>query len=169
MVQDIAAVTRNKFKRLLYIISQQMPFVPNISNIGQAIEATRKQTYEMISTLERAALINNLYSGKADFSQLTKPEKIYLENTNMMHALSSHVDKGNDRETFFANQLKEGHRLSYTGKGDFLIDGNYTVEVGGKGKKFDQIKDIPDSYIASDDIEYGFHNHIPLWLFGFLY
>ena len=44
---------KNKFKRLLYIISQQVPFVPNISNIGQAIEATRKQTYEMISTLER--------------------------------------------------------------------------------------------------------------------
>ncbi|MBR6187590.1 MAG: ATP-binding protein [Prevotella sp.] len=169
VVQDIAAVTRNKFKRLLYIISQQVPFVPNISNIGQTIEATRKQTYEMISTLERAALINSLYSGKADFSQLTKPKKIYLENTNMMHALSSHVDKGNDRETFFANQLKEGHRLSYTGKGDFLIDGCHTVEVGGKGKNFDQIKDIPDSYIASDDIEYGYGNHIPLWLFGFLY
>ena len=168
-VQDIASVTRNKFKRLLYIISQQVPFVPNISNIGQAIESTRKQAYEMISTLERAALINNLYSGKADFSQLTKPEKIYLENTNMMHALSSHVDKGNDRETFFANQLNEGHRLSYTGKGDFLIDGHHTIEVGGKSKGFDQIKDMLGSYIASDDIEYGYGNRIPLWLFGFLY
>ena len=169
VVQDIAAVTRNKFKRLLYIISQQVPFVPNISNIGQAIEATRKQTYEMISTLERAALINSLYSGKADFSQLTKPEKIYLENTNMMHALSAQVDKGNDRETFFANQLKESHRLTFSGTGDFLVDNKYTVEVGGKNKTFDQIKDQPDSYVASDDIEYGFGNRIPLWLFGFLY
>lgn len=169
VLQDIAAVTRNKFKRLLYIISQQVPFVPNISNIGQAIEATRKQTYEMISTLERAALINSLYSGKADFSQLSKPEKIYLENTNMMHALSAQVDKGNDRETFFANQLKESHRLTFSGTGDFLIDNKYIIEVGGKNKTFDQIKDLPDSYIASDDIEYGFGNRIPLWLFGFLY
>ena len=169
VVQDIASVTRNKFKRLLYIISQQVPFVPNISNIGQAIEATRKHTYEMISTLEHAALINSLYSGKADFSQLTKPEKIYLENTNMMHALSGTVDKGCDRETFFANQLKEGHRLTFSGTGDFLVDNKYTVEVGGKGKGFSQIKDLPDSYVASDDIEYGFGHRIPLWLFGFLY
>ena len=92
-----------------------------------------------------------------------------MENTNLMHALSSNVDKGNDRETFFANQLKEGHTITFSGHGDFLIDGKYTIEVGGKGKTFEQIKDIPGSYIASDDIEYGHSNRIPLWLFGFLY
>ena len=102
-------------------------------------------------------------------SQLTKPEKVYLENTNLVHALSVNVDKGNDRETFFANQLKEGHQVAFSGNGDFLIDGKYTIEVGGKGKTFDQIKDLTDSYIASDDIEYGHGNRIPLWLFGFLY
>ena len=32
-----------------------------------------------------------------------------------------------------------------------------------------QIKDIPDSFVVSDDLEIGRGNRIPLWLFGFLY
>ena len=168
-VEEIESVTIKKVKRLMAILSQMAPFTPNITKLGQAIEATRNQTSAILQTLEKAALVNNLYKDKKDMSQLTKPEKVYLENTNLMHALSNHVDKGNDRETFFANQLKESHEVAYSGNGDFLIDGKYTFEVGGKNKNFDQIKDIPDSYIASDDIEFGHGNRIPLWLFGLLY
>ena len=86
-----------------------------------------------------------------------------------MHALSSDVEIGNARETFFANQLKQGHTITFSGQGDFLIDGQYTIEVGGKDKTFDQIKDLPNSFLAIDDAEYGHQNKIPLWLFGFLY
>lgn len=168
-VEEIESVTVRKVKRLMSILSQMAPFSPNITKLGQAIEATRNQTAAILQTLEKAALINNLYKDKDDMSQLTKPEKVYLENTNLMHALTTHVEEGNDRETFFANQLKEGHQVTYSDKGDFLIDGKYTFEIGGKNKNYDQIKDMPDSYIASDDIEYGHGNRIPLWLFGFLY
>lgn len=168
-VEDVAAITVKKVKRLLYILSQMVPYTPNITKLGQAIEATRNQTAQILQILEKAALTTNLYADRNNMSQLTKPEKIYMENTNLMHALSANVDKGNDRETFFANQLKEGHSITFSGQGDFLIDGKYTIEVGGKGKTLEQIKDIPDSYIASDDIEYGHSNRIPLWLFGFLY
>ena len=168
-VEDVAAITVKKVKRLLYILSQMVPYTPNITKLGQAIEATRNQTAQILQILEKAALTTNLYADRNNMSQLTKPEKIYMENTNLMHALSAKVDKGNDRETFFANQLKEGHSITFSGQGDFLIDGKYTIEVGGKGKTFEQIKDIPGSYIASDDIEYGHGNRIPLWLFGFLY
>ena len=168
-VEDIEAVTVKKVKRLMHILSQMAPYTPNITKLGQAIEATRTQTTPILQTLERAALITNLYKDRDDMSQLTKPEKVYLENTNLMHALTGNVDRGNDRETFFANQLKEGHQLTFSGNGDFLIDGRYTIEVGGRNKNFDQIKDMPDSYIAGDDIEFGHGNRIPLWLFGFLY
>jgi hypothetical protein len=61
------------------------------------------------------------------------------------------------------------HILNYVDKGDFLIDEKYTVEVGGKTKGFSQIKDIDNSYVVADDIEIGFGNKIPLYLFGFLY
>ena len=32
-----------------------------------------------------------------------------------------------------------------------------------------QIKDLENSFIAKDDIETGYANVIPLWVFGFLY
>jgi hypothetical protein len=49
------------------------------------------------------------------------------------------------------------------------VDEKYIVEIGGKNKKFEQIKDISDSFVVADDIEVGFGNKIPLYLFGFLY
>lgn len=73
------------------------------------------------------------------------------------------------RETFFANQLSYHHQLNYTEKGDFLVDEKYVFEVGGKNKTAKQIEGIPNSFVAADEIEYGFKNKIPLWLFGFLY
>ena len=101
--------------------------------------------------------------------QLCKPEKIYMENTNLLYALSDKVTDGNARETFFANQIMESHSATFSGEGDFFVDGKYTIEVGGKDKTFDQIKDIQDSFLAIDDVESGHRNKIPLWLFGFLY
>ena len=110
-----------------------------------------------------------LYSEKNNMQQLTKPEKVYLENTNLMYALAPTSDIGNIRETFFANQLKANHTITFSGQGDFRIDDTYTFEVGGKTKSFEQIKDIPNSYLAIDNVEYGTGKRIPLWLFGFLY
>ena len=83
--------------------------------------------------------------------------------------MSANAEIGTVRETFFVNQLKASHKLAFTGEGDFKIDDNYTFEVGGRGKTFDQIKDIPNSYLAVDDIEIGTNHRIPLWLFGLLY
>jgi len=53
--------------------------------------------------------------------------------------------------------------------GDFKVLNTYTVEVGGKNKNFKQIENIKNSFVAADEIESGFGNKIPLWLFGFLY
>ncbi|MBM6993045.1 MAG: AAA family ATPase [Prevotella sp.] len=166
---NVENITVNKFKRLLFIISQNVPFTPNISKIAQGIESNRPQTYSMLSTLDQAALINNLYSGKDTMQQLNKPEKIYMENTNLLYALTKHPTEGNLRETFFANQLKNDHEITFSGEGDFMIDGKYTIEVGGRRKSFQQIKDLPNSYLAIDDVESAVGNKVPLWLFGFLY
>lgn len=103
-------------------------------------------------------------------SLLTKPDKIYLDNTNLLYTLSTaNTNDGNVRETFFANQLKVKHKVNSTPQADFLIDSKYFFEIGGRSKGFDQIKDITDSFIAVDNVESGFGNKIPLWLFGFLY
>ena len=50
-----------------------------------------------------------------------------------------------------------------------LVGINTIFEVGGKNKSSSQIKNVENAYIAADNIETGFANKIPLWLFGFLY
>ena len=87
-----------------------------------------------------------------------------------MYVLSKEtIQVGHVRETFFANQLNESHRLQYALKGDFVVDKKYTFEIGGREKGTKQIDGLEDAFIVADDIEYGFENKIPLWLFGFLY
>jgi predicted AAA+ superfamily ATPase len=120
--------------------------------------------------LEEAKITQNLFSDSFGITALQKPEKIYLENSNFIYALDQHQPNiGNIRETFFANQLSYKHRVTYSKEADFLIDGKLTFEIGGQKKSQKQISQTPDAYIAADDIEIGYKNKIPLWLFGFLY
>lgn len=101
---------------------------------------------------------------------MNKPEKIYLDNTNQIHSLAaSSINEGNLRETFFANQCSTNHKLTVSKQGDFMIDEKYIFEVGGKGKNYKQIQNLKNSFIAMDNIETGFGNKIPLWMFGFTY
>jgi hypothetical protein len=104
--------------------------------------------------------------GDAIFS---KPEKLYLNNTNLSHAYCDNNEKGTNREIFFANQVSSVKAIKYSKIGDFLVDEKYIVEVGGKDKSFKQIADVKNSFVVADDIEVGFGSKIPLWLFGFLY
>jgi hypothetical protein len=101
---------------------------------------------------------------------LQKPDKLYLENTNLAYTLKSAPDIGSVRETFLLNQLVNTFtEVSLPAKGDFVLRQNTVLEVGGKNKKHEQIRDIESAYLVKDDIEYGFGRTIPLWLFGFLY
>jgi hypothetical protein len=117
-----------------------------------------------------ANLIFSAFKDSHGISALQKPDKIYLENTNLKYALSGiAVNMGKARETFFANQLKYKHKIELSKQTDFLVDQKYSFEIGGKNKGKSQIENLSDAYIVSDNIEYGFGNKIPLWLFGFLY
>lgn len=167
--ESVEMNTINRMKRLIALIARVSPFTVNVSRIANTLECDRQAVYKLLSTMHRASLINMLYKGKNNMQQLAKPEKVYLENTNLMFALASEINTGNIRETFFANQLFNAHELAFSGNGDFLVDNTHTIEVGGHRKSFEQIKGLDDSYLAVDDIEIGNGNRIPLWLFGFLY
>ena len=157
-------------KKLLMILASLVPYTPNIEKLSNEMNLNRASTLKYLTYLNKAELINVLLPPNKGMSMLTKPEKIYLNNTNLLYALTgTHVDEGNVRETFFMNQLMVGHKISVAKKGDFLIDGKYTVEVGGKNKSYDQIKDLADSFVVADNIEIGWGNKIPLWLFGLMY
>jgi hypothetical protein len=137
--------------------------------LASTVGITKATLYKYIDYLGRAELIHHITHEAKRFNALRKPDKLYLGNTNLFNALCMDNEKGTVRETYFVSQLSAIHTLHYLDRGDFLVDEKYVFEVGGKNKGFDQIKNIPDSYIASDDIEIGIGNKIPLWLFGFLY
>jgi predicted AAA+ superfamily ATPase len=159
-----------KLKELLSIISASVPFTPNISKLSEKMAINRSTILTYLHYFQQVRLTNNLFKEAGGISKLQKPQKIYLENTNLMQILSSdHVNIGNARETFFANQVGFKNDLLYTENGDFLVNNEYTFEIGGKGKTNHQIADLENAFVAADDIEYGFNRKIPLWLFGFLY
>lgn len=165
---EVAYVT--KLKQLLQIIAESVPFVPNISKLSERIGVNRNTFVSYLYFLEEAHITRNLYKDAKGITQLQKPNKIFLENTNLQYALSpDQANLGNIRETFFINQLSTQHTLEYIVESDFLVDGKLIFEVGGKSKNDKQIKNIKDSYLVLDDIEYGIDTKIPLWLFGFLY
>ena len=169
-IQKIDYATINKLKKLLYIIATVAPFKPNIAKLSEGIVTSRDATLRYIDYLKNAHVINLLRNDTEGISYLTKPEKIFLNNTNLMYALArERTDVGNLRETFFYNQLQQSHAVSFGKAGDFVVDKAFTFEVGGRSKSFQQIAGVEHAYVAADNIEIGFRNKIPLWLFGFLY
>ncbi len=168
-VEDITYTTVQKIKKLLMVIAENVPLEPNINKLSAELESTRDQTLKMLYLLDRAALLCLLTDKVKDYKHLTGPKKVYLNNANLMYALSGKISKGTLRETFFANQVGAVSSLTMPQQGDFMADGKYLFEVGGSRKTFDQIADLPNSYLALDDIETGSGNRIPLWAFGCLY
>jgi len=159
-----------KLKKLLMLIGGVSPYIPNISKLSKQVETTRDSLLKFLHLLHKAHILRWLSSDTNGINFMNKPDKLYLDNTNIAYALKNDkVDIGTIRETFFLNQLSVDHMVSYPKKADFYIDNKYTFEIGGKNKSQKQIKDIDNSFIVKDNIEYGNDNIIPLWLFGFLY
>lgn len=159
-----------KIKKLLMVISHSVPFKPNISNLSSKINTSRDHLIKYLNLLQSSRLISQLNIQSSPSGYLTKPEKIFINNTSLMFALNEGTPEiGALRETFFVQHLSQRHIVTYSPHGDFLIDGKYTFEIGGRNKSFKQIQGIKNSFIAADDIEYGSKNKIPLWLFGFMY
>lgn len=168
-IEEVSQDTIRKAKKMLMILSSSCPQAPNMSALYRELGTERAQGLKMLSALERAGLLALLPPKGETLKNMSKPEKIYCDNTNLMYALVQNANIGTLRETFFCNQVRNDYAVVFTERGDFLVDGKWTFEVGGKGKGFDQIKNLPDSYVVNDDVEVGFGNKIPLWLFGFLY
>ncbi len=160
-----------KIYQLLYILSTNVPFKPNISNLSEKTGINRNMIVEYLYYLNNAKLINSLSAAGKSISILQKPDKIFLENTNLSFALSpNNTERGSLREAFFMNQLKNAsHEINLPLKGDFFIDNQFTFEIGGKNKSIKQLANIENSFVAMDDMEAGIGNKIPLWMFGLLY
>lgn len=166
---DIA--NTRKIQALVKLICDEVPFELNAKKIAAAFEIGRDTVVEYIKYLGDAKVLNLLYSDKKKIGKLAKPDKVYMENPNLLHALSpGKVDIGTARESFAVGSLTESHDVEY-GKvqGDFKVDGKLTFEIGGRSKDYSQIAGIPDSYIFADDWDMPDGAKLPLWMLGFLY
>ena len=163
--------TLHQVKKLLYIIAQSVPFTPNITKLAEQVGCTRTRLYDMLRMLEAARLTYGLYGASSAIGMLSKPEKIYLHNSNLLVALSEEKPNvGTIRETFFINIMDSAkHKVNFTKSGDFMIDEKWIFEVGGRNKTQKQIQNQSNAYLVKDDIEFGYMNSIPIWVFGFLF
>ena len=168
-VEKLSFETLQKVKKLVMIISERVPFEPNMSELWKQLSTSNDLGLRMLYALDKAQILALLTSKAKNYHFLYKPDKIFLDNSTLMHALCPMVNKGNERETFFNSQLRVTHNVMHPLKGDFLVDDKYLFEVGGRRKTFEQIKDVPNSFLAVDDTEVGHGNRIPLWMFGFTY
>lgn len=168
-VADVSVETVRKAKKMLMVLAASCPQQPNMSALYRELETERNTGLKILSALDQGGLLALVPPKGESLKNLSKPEKIYCDNTNLMYALAPRINNGTMRETFFFNQIRKDHEALFSGVGDFQVDGKYHFEVGGKGKGFDQIADVPNSFVVNDGVERGVGNKIPLWLFGFLY
>ena len=158
-----------KLKKLLEVVCESSPFEVNYSKIAASAEISRVKLYDYVTFLADGQMLLLIDEPVKGIKKISVPAKIYLNNTNLLHAYCQDSKIGTIRETFFANQVSQKSKLHISKQGDFTIDKKYKVEIGGKNKSFKQIKDLPHSFVVADEIECGKGNKIPLWLFGFVY
>lgn len=159
-----------KMMQLLFVVAQQVPFKPNINSLAEKTGIHRNSINNYLYFLQEARLLTLLYPAGSSVAVLQKPEKIFLENTNLLFALSEETPStGTVREIFFSNQVGSMHNTSYPKSGDFLVDGKFTFEIGGKNKDMSQLSNVENAWVVKDEIEYPVGKSLPLWLFGFLY
>lgn len=161
--------TGRKLKQLLAVIAKSVPFKPNVSSLATVLNVSRNSVADYCMYIEEAGLIAQLRDDTGGIRGLGKVEKIYLDNTNLIYALGrENAEIGNVRETFFLNQVRVMQDVVASSVSDFVVDG-HTFEIGGRKKGKKQIDGMADAFVVKDDIEYGYGNVIPLWLFGFNY
>ena len=168
-VEKVEYETLVKAKHLLTVIASQTPSPLNAKETAALLDVSSNHLIKILNLLERSQILRLLYyKTERNPKSMAKPQQVIFDNPSILYALGF-ADKGKVRETFFASMLAEGHEVAYPKKGDLFVDNRYLFEVGGKGKGFTQIKDLPDSFVVADDLPVGFGNKLPLWLFGFLY
>lgn len=159
-----------KMMQLIYVVAQQVPFKPNITALAAKTGLHRNSVNNYLYFLNEARLIHLLYSPGNSVSTLQKPEKVYLDNPNLLYALAESLPLlGTVREVFFASQVSVTHRIFQGSLADFVVDSKYHFEIGGRTKGTKQIAHIPEGWIVKDDLDFPIGRSIPLWMFGFLY
>jgi len=169
-IENLSQNKIEQIKKVLGVIAESVPFKPNITSLSQKLNINRDIILSMLYQLQKGRILNLLSAPNKGVSVLQKPEKIYLENTNLMYALKIQPEMGTIRETFFLNQLtNSGSEINYSKQTDFLVNVRYSFEIGGSKKGNRQILGLKNGFVIKDNITIGSQSTLPLWMFGLLY
>jgi predicted AAA+ superfamily ATPase len=144
------------------------PYDLNVKKLSLAVETSWSTLSKYLERMDAGSLIHIVRQGKG-MRAVNKPDKLLLDNPNLFTVLCASPNIGSVRESFFVSQVGLKHQVHYHDKGDFIVNDKKVFEVGGASKNDAQLEGNPFGYVAADDIEIGFDNKIPLWLFGFVY
>lgn len=163
----------HQFKKILSFLTSVAPGTISVHNLGKNLSIDDKTVTNYLTILNETGLVNLIYPSEGGNLGLRRPEKIFLNNTNLQYAIEgiigSTIDVGTIRELFFIQALSQSNKkVFHSKKGDYIID-TYTFEIGGKNKTAKQIRGVDNSFLVKDDILASGKREIPLILMGFLY
>ncbi len=169
ILYDVEPDKLDAMMKLLRVLCAGKPYAINYEKLAASAEISRNTLKRYLYYLEQASLLRRIGGRIGGNSYIAKPDKLYLHNPNLFQILCTEPNRGTIRESFFAMMLDKGHSLAHAKQGDFLVDDQFLFEIGGANKDTHQIAGHPHGFVVQDDIERGFRQRIPLWLFGFLY
>lgn len=164
----------NHFKRIINFLASIPPGEIKTNNLARHLGIDNKTADHYLAILEKTGMVKPLFPVASGNQILTKPAKIYLDNTTLHAAVNTflfeQLDQGAQRELFFLQSTSgAGIKAFYPKEGDFQIK-DTIFEVGGKNKTWKQLAAYKGKKIlVKDNLLLGFKNEIPLYLFGFLY
>lgn len=167
-IYNIDASKLDKLKKIIYMLCVTKPYDLNIKKLSTSVETSWQTLSKYLTLMDAGSLIHIVRQGKG-MRAVNRPDKLLLDNPNLFTVLCANPNIGAIRESFFISQAGLFHQIHYHDKGDFIVDDNYVFEIGGASKSDAQLEGNPNGYVVADNIEIGFDNKIPLWLFGFLY
>jgi predicted AAA+ superfamily ATPase len=173
VVYNLKQTTLPVLKKIIWLVATSNGLLPNVDKMSKNLGVSRDLVYNCLEYLSHCGLLTDVFPFGKGNNLIRKPAKIYINNPNLLHAinrsLKRELDSGGIRETFFVNQVSSKHKVCLHDKGDFLVDDQWVMEIGGKNKKDAQIRQEQNGYLILDDMKIGFGKKIPLYLFGFLY
>ena len=168
LIKQIELKYLTKIKQLFYLLAEEGPKAPNVSQLANKIETSRATVMNYVKYLTDARLLNMIYPVGQDFPK--KPAKIMLHNSNLLYAIYPiHVEKQNAMETFFVNSLWKDHKVNQGSRDSlYMVDERLKFRVCD-AEASGKTRNSPDTIYARYNTEIGKDNQIPLWLLGFLY
>ncbi len=162
-----------KLKKIIVFFAISKPWELSINSIKNKLWISFDTASNYLQILNEVWILKSIYVEGNISRSIRKAKKIYIDNSNLMYAISDEIwieqEIWTVREIFFINQFSK--KIFYSDIWDFMIKiglEKYYFEIWWKNKKRKQLKGKKNSFVVADNIIFSSDKKIPLWLFWFL-